>query len=173
MAHMTKLNFQPHPPHPFWHWCYLQGPIRSVILNATPLIEVTSSQDLECLSTCRQTQIVVEVLGLPEAVEQRPKFREQFATHKELSLRNALTGFEESRPSPVAPVLLYLDWMTLRHRASKIQGLITFLLTKTPSTGARNQRSQHKNQKARRRHIESHASSSLFCQWDFHLLQLL
>ena len=93
MAHTTRLNFQPHPPHPFWHRCYLQGPIRSVILNPTPLIGVTSSQGLECLSTRGQTLLVLEVLGLPEAVEQRPKFRKQFATHTELSLRNALTGF--------------------------------------------------------------------------------
>lgn len=128
--HTARLNFQPYPPHAFWHRCYLQGPIRSVILNATPLIGVTSSQGLECLSTRRQTLLVLEVLGLPQAAEQRPKFREQFATHKELSLSNALTGFEESRPSPLAPALLYLDWMILRHGASKVQGLITFLLTK-------------------------------------------
>ena len=66
---------------------------RPIILNPTPLIGVTSSQGLECLSTRGQTLLVLEVLGLPEAVEQRPKFRKQFATHTELSLRNILTGF--------------------------------------------------------------------------------
>ena len=141
MAHTTRLNFQPHPPHPFWHRCYLQGPVRSVILNATPLIGVTSSQGLECLSTRRQTLLVLEVLGLPEAVEQRPKFRKQFAVHTELSLRNALTGFGaftqkctdriwRIKAITCGSLLLYLDWMTLRHGASKVQGLITFLLTK-------------------------------------------
>ena len=107
----------------------MEGPIRSGILNATPLIGVTSSQGPECLGTPTQTLLVFEMLGLPEAVEWKPKFREQFATLEEPSLRNAVTGLEESRPSPVAPVLLYLAWMTLRHGASKIQSLTTFPLT--------------------------------------------
>lgn len=78
------------------------------------------------------------------------------------------------RPSLVAPVLHYLDGMTLRREASQIQSNDHFCYsTETPSSGARSQRNLNEKGKAKRRQTESHASSSFFHQWDLHLLYSL
>lgn len=63
----------------------------------------------DLLRAPRHTPLVFERSGLPDAAEQKLEFGEQFATHKEPSLRNALTGFEGSGRHPTAPVLLCPD----------------------------------------------------------------
>lgn len=152
----------------------MQGPIRSGLLMQLPS-SGSPSQRPESPGTPRQTLLIFERFGMPEAVEQKPRFGEQLAAHKEPSLRNALTGLEESGQHLWLLWSLHWGWTTLRHEASKIQDPTLFPSTpqSSQSTGAENQRGLNAKQKARRRQVESHAPSSLFYQWRFHLQSLL
>lgn len=95
----TRLNFQPHLPD-----TSILAEILFAGTNPKPHLKCNSPNRSNLLLvtwvTPRQTPLVFERLGLPEAVERKPKFREQFAAHKEPSLRNALTGLEKSGHHP-------------------------------------------------------------------------